>query len=97
MRARDLRQDLKQLKAEIGGNTRTHKEFGCSSTPAPTPPGSVEMTRKAGVGAGILNNQVAAGAGLEGVRVKTKDEHRGKPPVVSLTGRVGFSTPFPES
>ena len=56
------------------------------------------MTWNTGVGAGFLNNLVAAGAGLKELGVKTKDElqHRGKPPVVSLTGRVGFSTPFPE-
>jgi len=98
MNRNNLTRFLKQLLAKNTRNTRTHKEFGCSSTPAPTPPGSIKMTWNTGVGAGLLNNLVAAGAGLKELGVKTKDEqqHRGKPPVVSLTGRVGFSTPFPE-
>lgn len=97
MRSENLRQDLKQLKDEMDGNARAYKEFGCSSTPAPTPPGSVEMTRKAGVGAGLYNNQTVVGTGVRKEEEK-KDElqHRGKPPVVSLSGRAGFSTPFPE-
>ena len=75
-------------------NARAHNEFGCSSTPAPTPPGSVEMTRKAGVGAGLSNNQVGAGAGVrrEEVKIKGVSQHRGKPPKIC----AGFSTPFPE-
>lgn len=96
MKTSTLMQDLKQLLVKNARNTRAYKEFGCPATPAPTPPGTDRSTRKAGVGAGFLNNQVAAGAGLEGLGVKTKDEHRGKPPVVSLMGRAGFSTPFPE-
>ena len=95
---KNLSRGLNQTQPEIGGNARAYKEFGCPATPAPTPPGSVMMTRKAGVGAGISNNQVGAGAGVKIEEVKTKGErqHRGKPPVVSLTGRAGFSTPFPE-
>ena len=98
MRLETFKHPLNRIKAEKTGNARVYKEFGCSSTPAPTPPGTDRSTRKAGVGAGILNNQVGAGAGVKMEEVKSKGErqHRGKPPVMSLTGRAGFSTPFPE-
>ena len=88
---------------KIGVNAHAHNEFGCSSTPAPTPPGSVEMIRKPGVGAGLYNNQEGVGVGVRREEVKIKGEsqnkHRGKPPepVGSETGLgAGFSTPFPE-
>ena len=98
MKTPTLMQDLKQLLVKNARNTRAYKEFGCSATPAPTPPGTDRSTRKAGVGAGISNNQVGAGAGVGGEDLKIKGvrQHRGKPPVMSLTGRAGFSTPFPE-
>ncbi len=98
MKTSTLMQDLKQLLVKNARNTRAYKEFGCPATPAPTPPGTDRSTRKAGVGAGFLNNQVGAGAGVKMEEVKSKGvrQHRGKPPVMSLTGRAGFSTPFPE-
>ncbi len=110
---KNLSQRLNQTQPQIKGNARAYKEFGCSSTPAPTPPGTDRYTRKAGVGAGLYNNQIV-GAGVRMEEVKIKDEvkvkgesqnqsqkqsqkkHRGKPPVVSVTGLAGFSTPFPE-
>ena len=102
MRTRTLRQDLKQLKAEMNESARETGEFGCSSTPAPTPPVSSTDSRNTRVGAGLLNNQVGAGAGVkeeeikEEAKSKGENKHRGKPPLVSLTERAGFSTPFPE-
>ena len=96
--SQDVSQRLSQTQPQKGGNAHAYKEFGSSSTPAPTPPGTDRSTRKAGVGAGILNNQVGAGAGVKKLEVKYKGErqHRGKPPVLSLMGQAGFSTPFPE-
>src|SRR5579885_1608291 len=85
-----------RIKAEKARNARAYKEFGCPATPAPTPPGTDRSTRKAGVGAGISNNQVGAGVGGEDLKIKGERQHRGNPPVMSLTGRAGFSTPFPE-
>ena len=98
MNRENLMQGLKLLKAKIHGNARENMELGCSATPAPTPTVSVSDDCNTGVGAGLYNNQVGAGAGVKIEEVKMKDElqHRGKPPVVSLTGRAGFSTPFPE-
>lgn len=102
MTTRTLKQDLKQLKAEMNENARETEEFGCSSTPAPTPPVSSTDSRNTVVGAGLYNNQVGAGVGVKIEEVKEEAKtygerkHRGKPPLVSLTGRAGFSTPFPE-
>ncbi len=72
MRNQTLKQDLKQLKAKIEGNARVYKEFGCSSTPAPTPTVSVSDDCNSVVGAGISNNQISRGAG-----VKTKEVEGG--------------------
>ncbi len=97
MNPKNLKQDLKQLKAKIHGNARAYKEFGCPATPAPTPTVSVSDDCNTGVGAGLLNSQtVGAGVGVEEVKMKDELQHRGKPPLVSLTGQAGFSTPFPE-
>ncbi len=95
---KNLSRKLNQTQVKINGNARAYKEFGCPATSAPTPPVSVSDDWKAGVGADLLNNQtVGAGVGVEEVKIKIKDElqHRGNPPLVSLTGRAGFSTPFP--
>jgi hypothetical protein len=91
---KNLSRDLSQTQPKIKGNARAGMEFGCSATPAPTPPGTDRSTRKAGVGAGISNNQKVVGAGVgseEEVKIKGERKHRGKPPEVA-----GFSTPFPE-
>jgi len=105
MNRENLKQDLKQLKAEISRNARECMEFGCSATPAPTPPGTDRSTRKAVVGAGLLYSRIQVGAGVKmKIRIKNKVEsqkqsqnkHREKPPVVSLKGLAGFFTLFPE-
>jgi hypothetical protein len=95
---------VNRIYFKIGENARAHNEFGCSSTPAPTPPVSSTDSRKAGVGAGLYNNQVGAGVRMEEVKIKgesqnqsqKQNQHHGKPPDSSLSGRAGFSTPFPE-
>ena len=81
MNRENLKQDLKQLKAKRPRNAREDMEFGCSATPAPTPP-VTDSNWNSGVGAGISNNQVGAGAGVGGEDLKIKDvrQHRGKPP-----------------
>ena len=98
-----FKRGFNRIKGKRFGNAHAYKEFGCSATPAPTPPGSERVTRKAGVGAGLYNNQVGAGVKMEEVKIKGESQnqsqrqhqHRGKPPLVSLAGRAGFSTPFP--
>jgi hypothetical protein len=94
----NFNQDHKQVIAKNEGNARAHNEFGCSSTPAPTPTGS-DKTINTGVGAGLYNNQVGAGVRMEEVKIKgvsqKQNQHRGKPPDSSLPGQAGFSTPFP--
>ena len=90
----------KQVIAKRGENARAHMMVGCSSTPAPTPTGSDRSTSNKGVGAGLYNNQVGAGVRMEEVKIKgesqKQNQHHGKPPDSSLSGRAGFSTPFPE-
>jgi hypothetical protein len=98
----NLSQGLSQTQPKIEGNARVYKEFGCSSTPAPTPPVSVSDDWNSVVGAGISNNQVNAGAGVSVLEVKeetkaySEQQHREKPPCMSLTGPAGFFTLFPE-
>ena len=95
----NCKRNHKPVMAKIHGNARAYKEFGCPATPALTPPVSLCDDWNTGVRAGLLNNQtVGAGVRMEEVKIKTKDElqHRGNPPLVSLAGRAGFSTPFPE-
>src|SRR5579872_1635310 len=101
MNLENFNRSFNLIKAKIHGNARAYKEFGCPATPALTPPVSLCDDWKAGVRAGLLNNQtVGAGVRMEEVKIKTKGvnkhQHRGKPPLVSLSGRAGFSTPFPE-
>ena len=99
MNLENLKQDLKQLKAKNTRNARESGMFCCPSTPAPTPPGSKVMIWNTGVGAGLLDSRSEVGAGERVVREeKKKDERkqRGKPPMWSLLGLAGFSTPFPE-
>ena len=50
----NLSQRLSQTQPKIEGNARVYKEFGCSSTPAPTPPVSVSDDCNSVVGAGLL-------------------------------------------
>jgi len=91
---KNLSRDLSQTQPKNRGNARAVMEFGCSATPAPTPPVSLCEYWNTGVGAGIYNNQTVVGAGVgseEEVKIKGERKHRGKPPEVA-----GFSTPFPE-
>ncbi len=75
---KNVNRGVKQSHTEKCGNARERGMFGCPATPAPTPPGSVMMTRKAVVGAGLLDNQTRAGAGVKEVsdlsllRIKAK-------------------------
>lgn len=96
MKRETLMQDLNRIKVEKTRNARIRGMFCCPSTPAPTPPGSIVMTRNTGVGAGLLDSRSEVGAGVGGVRIKTKRNTVENPPVRSLTGPAGFSTPFPE-
>jgi hypothetical protein len=107
LNSKNLSRRLNQTQPKNEGNARACNDFGCSATPAPTPPGTDRYTRKAGVGAGLYNNQtVGAGVRMEEVevmmkrrlriKVESQKQHRGKPPYVSLMGQAGFSTPFPE-
>jgi|GEM_PF-5721462 len=96
---KNLSRDLSQTQPKNGGNARAGMEFGCSATPAPTPPVSLCEYWNTGVGAGIYNNQTVVGAGVgseEEVKIKDERKHRGKPPELSLSGQAGVSTPFPE-
>jgi hypothetical protein len=91
MNRKNFNRGFNRIKAEKTQNAHAHNEFGCSSTPAPTPPVSSTDSRKAGVGAGLYNNQVDAGVGVrreEEVKMKGESQHRGKPPepVGSETG-----------
>ena len=91
---KNLSRDLSQTQLKNKGNARAGMEFGCSATPAPTPPVSLCEYWNTGVGAGLYNNQTVVGAGVgseEEVKIKGERKHRGKPPEVA-----GFSTPFPE-
>ncbi len=98
---KNLTQRLNQSQSEKCGNAREMLSFGCSATPAPTPPVSRSDSRKSGVGAGFLDSRIIVGVGVkyeEEVKTKGERQHRGKPPDLSL-GQVldaGFSTPFPE-
>ena len=98
----NLSQRLSLTQPKIEGNARFYMEFGCSSTPAPTPPVSVSDDWNSVVGAGLSNNQVGAGAGVKILEVKEEAkaygerQHREKPPCMSLTGPAGFFTLFPE-
>ena len=94
---KNFQQRVKQVYMKRGENAREGMEFGCSATPAPTPPVSLCEYWNTVVGAGLYNNQVVgAGVGVEEVKIKDVRQHLGKPPFVSLTGRAGFSKPFPE-
>ena len=77
---KNLSQRLSQTQPQNARNAHANMEFGCSATPAPTPPGTDRSTRKAGVGAGILNNQVGAGAGVKMEEVKSKGNTVENPP-----------------
>jgi hypothetical protein len=84
----------KQVMEETSPNARESMRFGFPATPALTPPVSLCDDWNTRVRAGLLDSRTTNNAGERDV--KKKEEHRGKPPLVSLTGRAGFSTPFPE-
>jgi hypothetical protein len=95
---KNLSQQLSQTQPIIVENSRSFVRFGCSSTPAPTPPVSIIDYWNSGVGAGISNNQIGAGGGVKekGVKSEVVRQQREKPPSMSLTGLAGFFTLFPE-
>ena len=100
-----MNQDLKNVErrlkqSQVKGVRNAHKlwTFGCPATPALTPPVSLCDDWKSVVRAGFFDSRIQVSVSMKNEEEKIKGErqHRGKPPVGSLTGLAGFSTPFPE-
>ena len=96
MNQKNFKQGFNRNKEERARNAHAGLEFGCPSTPAPTPPGSLNESRKSGVGAGLLDSLQKLNAGELTINKESKSW---KTPQTCPSGdrflSAGFSTLSP--